>query len=286
MTPSRWQPGPVHCCNCERPLTVARSGDAITAGAGVLPAVPGAVCETCLPLAAGPVLADLRAPAAVHILLAQEFERGTPEAVQALLDLYGLEPEVVAAGARRLHADGAASEARDLLETAAATADDAGFFLVEQAALRLLDGDLGGAHELLLETAADEHPRWHLLRGNLAHAVGHADAAREHWRAQVQESPEEPLGWQTLGWHLLHERQDAAAAAACFTGACGIFPQHQEFRAWLGEALLQQGKPEEALAALEHARGLQAVDPDFAAGLEERIGTLRRTLDTGEQEPS
>ncbi len=269
------------CCGCGRPLAADRSGDAVTAGAGFLPAVPGAVCPTCVDLAEGPVLADLRAPAAAHILMAQEFERPTAQAVQAVLDLYAWDPDVVAAGARRLHADGKAGQARRLLEDAAAASDDPGFYLVEQASLLLLDGQLGQAHDLLLETLPEDHPRWHLLRGNLAHAVGHADAAREHWREQVQASPEEPLGWQTLGFHLLHERDDPAAAAACFQGACGMFPRHQEFHTWLGEALWRQGRPQEALAALEQARGLEPVDAEFTRGLEALIAEVRRAAAAG-----
>ncbi len=276
-----WRPAEVRCCNCGRTLEAVRTGDAVTAGAGFLPTVPGAVCPTCVDLAAGPVLADLRAPAAAHILMAQEFERPTAAAVQAALDLYGWDPEVVAAGARRLHADGQGRLARGLLEDAGAASEDPGFYLVEEAALALLDGQPGRAHELLLETLPEDHPRWHLLRGNLAHAVGHADAAREHWREQVQASPEEPLGWQTLGFHLLHERDDPAAAAACFQGACGMFPTHQEFHAWLGEALWRQGRSREALTTLERARTLDPVDAEFTRGLEALIAEVRRTATAG-----
>lgn len=276
-----WEPGAVRCCACERPLEVTRTGDAVSAGAGILPSVPGAVCDGCLAHADGLAVADLRAPAAVHILVAQEFERRTVTAVQALLDLYGWEPEVVSAGALRLHADGKARDAYRLLDAAAAAAADGGYYLVEKAALLMLDGETGRAHDLLLETDADDHPRWHLVRGNLAHAVGRPDAAREHWREQVQANPEEPLGWQTLGWHLLHEQQDATAAAACFSGACGIFPQHQEFRAWFGEALYRQGRNAEALAELEQARALEPVDAEFSRGLDALLAEVRQAVASG-----
>jgi tetratricopeptide (TPR) repeat protein len=278
----RWQPGSPRCCNCGCEVTVTRTGDAVHAGAGFLPAVPGVVCPACLELSDGLAITDLRAAAAAHILLAQPFERRTSEAVQAVLDLHGWQPDVVAAGALRLHADGKSRDAYSLLRSAAEHGEDAGFFLVEQAGLRLLDGETGRAHELLLETDEEDHPRWHLMRGNLAASVGRIDAAREHWQQQVQVSPDEPLGWQTLGWHLLHDRQDPAAAAACFSGACRLFPQHQEFRAWLGESLFHQGKAAEALTELEAAQRLDPVDAQFSAGLEALVAEVREAAAAGE----
>lgn len=271
-----WTPGPLRCCSCDRALDVRRQGDAANAGAAVLPDVPGAVCDACLAHVEGLAVADLRVPAAVHMLQTGDFEVRTADAAQFFLDLFGWEPAVVAAAALRLHADGKPRDAYHLLAAAASAAPSAARYLaVERAALLLLDGETGKAHDLLAATTEDDHPCWHLHHGALAHSVGRPDAAAGHWRRQVEIRPEEPLGWQTLGFYLLQERDDAAAAEAVYRQACTAFPRHQEFRAWLGEAIHRQGRPQEALAELEAARALEPIDQTFTDGLEQLIRQIR-----------
>jgi len=253
---------------------VRRGADTADAGAAVLPHVPGAVCDACLPHVDGLAVAELRAEAAASLLQTADFETRTPEAAQFFLDLFGWVPVVVAAAALRLHADGKPHDAYALLDAAAA-AGPAPFFRVEKAALLLLDGETGQAHDLLLATGPDDHPCWHLHRGTLAHAVGRPDAAAEHWRQQIATRPDQPLGWQTLGFYLLQQQGDLAAAEDLYRRACAEFPRHQEFRAWLGDALQRQGRAREALAELEAALALEQVDAEFAAGIEETVARLR-----------
>jgi tetratricopeptide (TPR) repeat protein len=231
----RWLPGPMRCCACERPLDIVRSDNACSAGHGLLLDVPGAVCERCLPTVAGPVVTDLKATAAARLLLSLEFEIRTDRAAQFFLDLFGWQGEVVAGGAMRLHADGKADLAYRLLRDAGQAGHEH-FFMVEEAALRLLDGQSGRAHELLLEAGPEDHPCWNLHHGTLAYSVGRPDAALEHWRRQVETQPDELLGWQTLGFFLLHERSDLRAAIRHFETACRRFPDHPEFSEQLEEA--------------------------------------------------
>lgn len=231
----RWQPEDLRCSGCDAHLTVQRREGTAAAGAGILPDIPGAVCESCLPLAAGPAITDLKAAAAAGLLQSLAFESRTEKAVQFFLDLFGWQREVVASGAMRLHADGKAPAAYRLL-AAAAKADPQPYYLVEEASLRLLDGETGRAHDLLLASGAQDHPCWHLHRGTLAFSVGRGDAALEHWRSQVAERPEEPLGWQTLGYHLLQDLGDLPAAIRHFQQAVERFPRHPEFADWLRQA--------------------------------------------------
>jgi tetratricopeptide (TPR) repeat protein len=230
-----WQPGPLRCCGCERVLEAVHGPDTVSAGAGIVPQLPGAVCARCLPVTAGPVVADLKALAAAQMLQSLAFELRTDAAVQFFLDLFGWQRDVAASGALRLHADGKPGRAYDLLK-AAASSGQAAFFQVERAALLLLDGETGQAHELLLATGPQDHPCWHLHRGTLAYSVGRPEAALEHWRLQIASRPDQPLGWQTLGFYLLHEAGDLPAAVSHFAEAAAAFPDQPEFRAWLAEA--------------------------------------------------
>jgi tetratricopeptide (TPR) repeat protein len=231
----QWQPGDLRCCSCDANLVVTRQADTVTAGAAILPGVPGAVCERCLPLVEGLAVQDLKAAAAATMLCEAPFEARTEPAVQFFLDLYGWQPDVVAGGAMRLHADGRPAAAYRLLDGAMAAAP-AGFYQVERAALLLLDGETGKAHDQLLATGPDDHPCWHLHRGTLAYSVGRADAACEHWRLQTEARPDHVAGWQTLAYYLLFQAGDVAAAAELLERATALFPDHPELGQWLAEA--------------------------------------------------
>ena len=182
-------------------------------------------------------------------------------------------PQVVGACAVRLHADGKHREAYALLKNAHGEGP-AGYYDVEKAALLLIDGETGQAYDLLAATSAADHPRWHHWNGVLAHSVGRQEAAAEHWQLQIEAHPEDFESWLPLGFHLMQERRDFIKAEAYFRDAIDQHPQHQEFRAWLGEALLQQDRRDEALAELKAAREIPATDPRFVAGLEELITEL------------
>lgn len=193
-----------------------------------MPHVPGAVCADCLAVVDGLVVADLKAGAAAQMLQTLDFETPTEHAVQVFLDLFGWQDDVVASSAMRLHADGKGRLGYRLLD-AAAKATSRPFFLVEEAALRLLDGETGRAHDLLTATGPEDHPYWNLHNGTLAYSVGRQDAALEHWRLQVESQPDHILGWQTLGMYLLHELADMPSAVQHFQKACERFPGHPEF---------------------------------------------------------
>lgn len=271
--PSSWQPRPTRCCDCGRAIELVRDGGKVSAGGGILPEFPGAVCEDCLVLADGMLVSDFKAEAAVHFIHATHFELKTAAAVQSYLDLFGWEPVIVAAGAMRLHADGKPRDAFALLKAARAEGP-AGYYDVERAALLLIDGETGQAHDLLTATTAGDHPKWHHWNGVLAHSVGRTEAAVEHWRLQLEAQPEDFESWLPLGFHLMQDRQDYPAAEAYFRRACERHPAHQEFRAWLGDALLRQDRCDEALVELKAARELKPVDERFAAGIEELIAEL------------
>ncbi len=231
----QWRPGPLACCSCERHVETTEQAGAVSAGGGILPAVPGVVCAECLPLIDGPVIADLKPAAAARMLQSLEFETRTERAVQVFLDLFGWQREVIASGAMRLHADGQPGAAFRLLAAAGAMGS-ARYFQVEEAALRLLDGETGRAHALLLATGPQDHPCWHLHRGTLAYSVGRPEAAVRHWREQIACEPQQPLGWQTLGFWLLNEGNDLPAAIALFAQATERFPDQPEFMDRLDEA--------------------------------------------------
>ncbi len=268
-----YRPRTPHCCDCGRQLEVTRDQGTIAAGAAILPEFPGAVCEDCLVLIEGMAVTDFKAEAAVHFIHATNFEVKTPVAVQNYLDLYGWEPVVVGACAVRLHADGKPSDAFTLLKNARAEGP-AGYYDVERAALLLIDGETGQAHDLLTATTTKDHPRWHHWNGVLAHSVGRTDAAVEHWRLQVAGHPDDFESWLPLSFHLMQELEDFPAAEQYFRGAVARHPKHQEFRAWLGDAILRQGRRDEALVELKAALELEAVDEKFAAGIDELIAKL------------
>ena len=228
-------PGLLYCCSCARGLETVRSADSASAGAGILPHVPGAVCQACLSLVEGPAVTDLKAAAAAQMLQSLDFEVRPEHAAQFFLDLFGWNAEVVASGAMRLHADGKSGLAYRFLQ-AALEATGLRWFMVEEATLRMLDGETGRAHDLLLATGPEDHPCWHLHRGTLAYSVGRPDAALEFWRQQVEARPDQLLGWQTLGFYLLHEKGEPQAAVRHFEQAGRHFPGHPEFLNLLEEA--------------------------------------------------
>lgn len=255
---------------------IAREDDAVSVGAGFLPNLPGAICDTCLPVVDALVVAEVRDEAASHMLRTADFEIPTDDAVQEYLSIHGWVPEVVTAGAVRLHMDGRRTDAFDLLDAAtAAVPDRAGWFKVEAAALRTLDGDVGRALDLLEATTPRDHPCWHLHHGLLAHGLGRRDAALEHWYAQVEQSAEEPLGWRILGWALIQSDAPADEMAELMNQAIGRFPDVMEFRAWLGLSHFKAGDRAAALRELELSRTLRPLDEAFGHEVDELIARLR-----------
>jgi tetratricopeptide (TPR) repeat protein len=274
-----WQTREPACCSCAGAVVVERAGDTIKVADGVMPNVPGAVCPACLPVVEGLVINDVRDHAASHLLRTASFELKTIDAVQVFLDLHGWSAPVVAAGAMRLHLDGHDGDAYALLRAAAAaTPDLAGWYRVEEAGLRVLDGAVGQALDLLEASNPDDHPCWHLHHGLLARSLGRTDAAEAHWRDQVRAQPDEPLGWKLLAWHHLQESEDAGAAEALLSEACERFPEAMEFRAWLGHALYRQERRGEALRELEASRRLEASDPQLAADVDTLLARIRDEL--------
>ena len=136
-------------------------------------------------------------------------------------------------------------------------------------------GETGKAHDLLAVTTVDDHPNWHYFNGILAHSVGKGEAAAEHWRLQVEVNPTEFEGWLPLGFYLMQEVGDYEAGEAHFRQACAQHPRHQECRAWLGDALLRQGRNKEALVELEAALKLDPVDEEFVAGIKAFVAEIR-----------
>ena len=274
----QWRPRPATCSSCGQAIEVVRDGDAVTAGAGFLPTLPGAVCAACLEHVDGMVVADLRDAAAGHMVAGMQFEQKTVDAVQTFLDLYGWQPQVIGGAAIRLHAENHPADAKDLLDAAIEAGDTPNYFKVEKAQLLLLDGETGQAHDLLSATSADDHPCWHLQRGILAHSVGRPEAAAEHWRLQIETQPEELMGWKMLGFHLIQELDDHAGAEAHFRAACEQFPRFMEFRAWLGDALMRQDRKQEALVELKAALELDPIDDEFTAGVQSLVADLEAEL--------
>lgn len=272
--PDKWQPRPLHCCDCGCTLDLTRNGTKVNAGAAILPELPGAVCNQCLDHVDGLAVTDLEVEAAVHFILATKFEVKSGEAVQVYLDLFGWEPSIVGAIARRLHADALPTWAGNLLKDAREHGS-AGYYDSERAFLLILDGETGKAHDLLTATTVDDHPSWHHFNGILAHSVGEEEAAVEHWRLQIEVNPAEFEGWLPLGFHLMQEAEDFEAGEAHFRQACAQHPGRQECRAWLGDALLRQGRAKEALVELEAALKLDPVDDDFVAGIKAFIAEIR-----------
>ena len=274
----RWQPRPATCTSCGKSIEVVRKGDAVTAGAGFLPNIPGAVCDACLEHADGMVVADLRDEMAGHMLHSIDFELKTVDAAQVFLDLHGWQPLVIAGAAMRLHADNKHADAIDLLDAAMEAGDAPGYYKVEKAQLKLLDGETGQAHDLLSETSVDDHPCWHLQRGILAHSVGRPEAALEHWRLQIEVHPEEMMAWKMIGFHLMQEADDPVAAEAHYRAGCDQFPRFMEFRAWLGDALMRQDRLPEALTELKASLDLEPLDDEFTAGVRRLVADIEADL--------
>ncbi|MBD3221571.1 hypothetical protein GF314_10035 [bacterium] len=272
----QWSPEPVLCCNCGEGVTVARDGDQVTAGAGLVINLPGAICERCMPVVEGLVVAEVRDEAAAHMLRSAGFELPSVDAVQEFLSIHGWVTGIVAAGAMRLHMDGRARDAYGLLDQAAqAVPDRAGWFATEAAGLRVMDGDVGRALDLLESTGPEAHPCWHLHHGLLARSLGRNEAALEHWRAQVDAQPDEPLGWRALGWALIDEDADAHEVGTLMQEAARRFPGTMEFRAWQGLANYKRGDLSGALAELEASRDLEPLDPGFPDELAQLVARVR-----------
>jgi len=274
-----WQLQPVTCCSCGDELTVERQDLALVAGAGFMPNVPGAICERCLPVAEGPVAMMLLDDDADSMLRTAAFELETPDAVQVFLNHWGWEPLVIAGAAMRLHLDGYGSNAFALLAAAQSGAPaKANWFKVEEASLRIHDGEVGQALDLLEATSEQDHHCWNLHHGLLAQSLGRKDAALEHWRRQVEVEPEEPMGWKLLSWYYMQESEDFTAAEQLMRDACERFPKWMEFRAWLGNALYRQDRKTEALVELEASRFLDPIDEEFREQVSEFIALVQGEL--------
>lgn len=278
-TKRQWRRQPVTCCACGDPLEVVRHDLALVAGAGFMPNVPGAICERCLPVAEGPVVPMLLDDATDTMLRTAAFELETPDAVQVFLDHWGWQHLVISGAAMRLHLDGYGRDAHGLLEAAGrGNRGRKPWFMVEQASLRILDGEVGQALDLLEATGEGDHPCWNLHHGLLAQSIGRKEAALEHWRRQVEVEPEEPLGWKLLSWYYMQESEDFEAAEQLMRQACERFPRWMEFRAWLGNALYRQERHQEALTELEASRFLDPIDEEFREQVNEFIEQVRGHL--------
>jgi tetratricopeptide (TPR) repeat protein len=238
--------------------------------------LPGAICSRCMPVVEGLVVAEVRDQAAAHLLRSADFELPSVDAVQEFLSIHGWMPEIVAGGAMRLHMDGRTHDAYGLLDQAVqAVPERAGWFATEAAGLRVMDGDVGRALDLLETAGPDAHPCWHLHHGLLARSLGRKEAALDHWRVQVDEHPDEPLGWRALGWALIDADADANEVGTLMQEAAKHFPGTMEFRAWQGLAHYKQGDLSGGLAHLEASRDLEPLDPGFPDEVEQLVARVR-----------
>jgi len=276
-----WSPNTLKCCDCGATLKVERTEKKVAVDAAFAPGIPGAICHQCFMHIDGLKVPDVETKDAVHLIQGQDYEIKTVDAIQAWLDFFGWNAPVAGACASRLHAENKSREAYDLLK-AAREHTDPGFIDNERAMLLLIDGETGQALDLLTSTTAADHPRWHLHNGILANSVGKIEAAAEHFKLQIKDHPNEILGWSALGFHYMQEMGDYPAAESTYRQACELFPTKQEFRAWLGDALLRMDRHREALTELESSLFLEPLDERFSAGVEDLIVQIRETL--GESE--
>jgi len=276
-----WSPNTLKCCDCGVALKVERTDKKVVVDAAFAPGIPGAMCDKCFMHIDGLKVPDVETKDAIHLIQGQDYEIKTVDAIQAWLDFFGWNAPIAGACAARLHAENKPRDAYDLLK-AAREHTNQGFIDNERAMLLLIDGETGQALDLLAATTAEDHPRWHLHNGILANSVGKIEAAGEHFKMQVKEQPKEFAGWLAMGFHYMQEIGDVPAAERTYREACELFPTKQEFRAWLGDSLLRQDRPREALAELESALFLDPVDERFRAGIEDLIVQVQETL--GESE--
>jgi tetratricopeptide (TPR) repeat protein len=211
---------------------------------------------------------------------------GTAKADEYAAELAGVrlkEAEAFAREYRYLEAIGAARDAvaakdtpaaRDRLRTLIETQQglDVGFHAADrQAAARDVSGAIG-----TLEGVLKVKPTWAPARGKLGTLyamAGDRAKAVEHLSAVARADPDDPYGYNMLGW-LAYLDGKAADAADLFRRADELHPNTAEINYRWGLALLQLEKWPDAAARFRRATG---VDPKHAGAFQGLGHALRRT---------
>ena len=115
----------------------------------------------------------------------------------------------------------------------------------------------------------DKHPEHTEALLNLALAeerLGHTDTAEGLWRRYVAVKPDDPEGLNNLAWLLATAEHKAVEAEPLARQAVALRPEDANLRDTLAEALLRQGKREEAARVAREALALHP-DPGLDSSL-------------------
>jgi predicted TPR repeat methyltransferase len=130
-------------------------------------------------------------------------------------------------------------------------------------------GDIGGARSAF-DAALDADPAFapaHLQAATLAETVGDLGAARDHLAAAMRHRPTDGALLASLARLQALTGQADTAIATARRAVVVAGAGHAAAHAALGLALMEAGRPEDALVPLERAAALAPADPDIARDL-------------------
>ena len=126
------------------------------------------------------------------------------------------------------------------------------------------------------------HAAAHNMYANLLTATGRADAAIEHARIAEARDPLSPMAARDVAWHYFFARQYDEAIAQ-LEKTLVLHPDYLSALTLLGRAYSQQGRHEDAIAAIRRSLAvLGTPDPSFSALLGQVLAAAGRQQEAEE----
>jgi tetratricopeptide (TPR) repeat protein len=179
-----------------------------------------------------------------------------PDAVKLFTDLFIGHPNVYDSGAVRLHIAGERKKAHDTLRKGLKECANSDRLLIELAVFQSMDGDHETALNTMQKVQGQTDARYSLILGNIYKGQGLWGTAAHCWEESLKLDPAEILVWNNLGYFYLNVDNNFIRAESHYRLAIKQFPQHKRFYAFLGDALVSQGRYRDALPLYRTALGM------------------------------